>query len=253
MRAIMYLNASEIHSRLRFRQTSSVSEAGLTLVEVLIALAVTSIIMTAIYAVFETQVRGQVAQEVALEMQQGARAATELMSLEIRSAGCDPSSSAGAGILIAESARIRFTADIVDAAGNAPHDNELTGPNEDITYRLTNDADLDGIADGTPCHLGRDTGDGNGLQAICENVDALNLVYLDNDGNLLASPVADPAQIRRIEIAFVARSGEIMPGLIRRYVDNNDYSNLQGDVILPAPGDNFHRLQQTATYYLRNN
>lgn len=249
----MYFNSQEIFSRVHIRQINSSREAGWTLVELLVALAISSIIMTAIYSVFETQVRGQITQEVALEMQQGARAALELMSMEIRTAGCDPSSSAGAGILIAESARIRFTADIVDPAGSAPHDNELNGPNEDITYMLTNDADLDGIADGTPCHLGRDTGDGNGLQAICENVDAFDLVYLDNDGNLLVSPVADPDQIRSIEIAFVARSGEVMRGLIRRIVDNNNYSNLQGDVILPAPADNFRRLQQTATFYLRNN
>ncbi len=248
----MHFIVSKLFDRLRSPQIPSAREAGVTLVELLIALAIGSIVITAIYGVYITQVRGQIAQEVAMEMQQGSRAALELMGMEIRTAGCDPSSSAGAGILIAESARIRFTTDIVDAAGNAPHDNALTGPNEDITYGLTNDTNLDGIADGTPCHLGRDTGDGN-FQPICENVDAFDLVYLDNDGNILPAPVADPDQIQSIEIAFVARSGEVMRGLMTRYMDNEDYENIQGDVILPAPKDNFRRLRQTTTLYLRNN
>lgn len=235
------------------RQIKRCCKDGFSLVELLVAMAIGSIVMAAIFAVFQTQVRGQITQEVTLEMQQGARAALEIMGKEIRSAACDPTASAGAAILIAERARLRFTMDIVDFAGNAPHDGMVTGPGENITYALTNDANRDGIADGTPCHLGRDTGDGNGLRAVCENVDALNFVYRDADDNILAAPVADPNRIQRIDVTFVARSGEVLRGLMIRHVDNRVYENMEEEEILPVQNDNFRRLQQNATFYIRNN
>jgi type IV pilus assembly protein PilW len=138
-------------------------------------------------------------------------------------------------------------------AGNRP-DGDFNDEEENLRYALDNDADGDGIADGTPCHLGRERIAGGGLQPICENVDALNFVYLDADGVVL-DPVGTPGdigRIRSIEVTVVARSGEQLPGLVNTSVDNRVYRNQRGDIILPAQGDDFIRLVFSTTIKARN-
>jgi type IV pilus assembly protein PilW len=95
---------------------------------------------------------------------------------------------------------------------------------------------------------------GGGQQAICRNVDALNFIYLDADGVVL-DPVGTPAdrnRIRSVQLTIVARSGEQLRGLIRPPVNNTVYRNQQGDVVLPAQGDNFIRLVFSTTIKCRN-
>ena len=62
---------------------------GFTLVELLIALAVSGIIMTGIFSAFKTQQDSYLAQEQVAEMQQNLRASLYIMTREIRMAGYD--------------------------------------------------------------------------------------------------------------------------------------------------------------------
>jgi hypothetical protein len=156
-----------------------------------------------------------------------------------------------AGISIANIAELEFTADHNNDGdcNNIPAGND---PNEKVRYALTNDADGDGIADGSPCNLGREIW-GGGLQPVAENINALNFVYLDaastpldddGSGNVVASiPV-----IRSIRITLVARTGRGDPG----YTNNTAYRNKQGTVIYTAPGDNFRRKSLTCEIRCRN-
>jgi type IV pilus assembly protein PilW len=107
------------------------------------------------------------------------------------------------------------------------------------------------------CHLGRETGPGldpgcggatGGLQPLARNVDALNFVYLDEDGNVTATP----GDIRTIEVTIVARSGDDEGGLLFSHTDNTAYQNQRGQVILPAQNDGFRRFRLTATVHCRN-
>lgn len=228
-------------------------DKGFTLVELLVAMATASIVMAAIYGTYESQVRGKIMQEMITEMQQGARAALMMMEKDIRMAGCDPTGNANAGIVTAAPADLEFTMDFLGGgiSGNQP-DGTIAIAEEHIRYVLTNDADGDGIADGTPCHLRRWRG--NQAAPICQNVDAINFVYLDADGTPL-DPVANPADInliRSVEITIVARSGEQLRGLVRPPVNNESYRNQQGDIILPAQGDRFIRLAFSTTVKCRN-
>ncbi|MFO8085827.1 MAG: prepilin-type N-terminal cleavage/methylation domain-containing protein [Desulfobacterales bacterium] len=198
------------------------TESGLTLIELLIAMAVGSIIIAAIYSVYISQVRSQATQRAALEMQQGLRAALTIMELEIRTAGVDPLGTAGARVLVADVDEFHFTRDIggrvVD--GMDQFDGDTDDPNENVRYAVNTNGDL-----------GRDTGNSGILMPLLDNVDAINFVYLDRMGEPIVTPVATEAldAIRQVQITVVERYGQSQGGLLRAVVDNNVYENQQGD------------------------
>jgi type IV pilus assembly protein PilW len=221
------------------------SDSGMTLLELLITIAVGAIITAAIYSIYVSQVQGQATHIAALEMQQGLRAALTIMEREIRTAGLDPSGTAGAEIIVADVDVFRFTRDIggriVDGMDQFDGDTEDT--NEDIRYGIN-----------TNNHLGRETGGSGGLQSLLDNVDVLNFVYLDRRGNRLDTPITgnDRSRIRQVQVTIVARYGRSQGGLLRAVTDTTIYRNQQGDVILPTPNDTFRRLMMTTTITCRN-
>jgi type IV pilus assembly protein PilW len=66
------------------------SRQGFTLIELVVAIAIASIVMAAIYTLFISQQRTQVNEQVAVDMQQTLRAAVFLIKRDIRMAGYDP-------------------------------------------------------------------------------------------------------------------------------------------------------------------
>jgi len=145
-------------------------------------------------------------------------------------AGCDPTGLAGAGITAASPTSISFTEDVRgDSTGSDP-DGALDDANETITYSLSGN------------NLVRDTGGGN--QVVAENIDALDFVYLDADGNSTATLT----DIRSVEITIVARTSRAL----RPNKDNNLYYNQQGTQILGAQNDNFSRKSMTTFIKCRN-
>ena len=247
---------------------------GFTLIELMVAMAMASIVMIAIASTYTVQVRAKNAHEILTDMNQTARAALEVMTHEIRMAGLDPLDTAGAGIIVADAGVLRFSIDRRSAPGTvALHtpNGDCCDPNEAIEYRLTNDGNDDGIndaiADGVDCHLGRRVGPGlllgnpcgagnpPGAQPLGRNVDALNFVYIDDTGAVMPVPVATQAlrdTIRIIEVTIVARAGAESRGFLFEYTDSNAYENLQGDEILPVQNDNFRRLQLSTSITCRN-
>jgi len=245
------------------RENDFSKHAGLTLIELMIAMAVVSILSVAIYTVYESQVRGQNAQEIALEMQQGLREALTVMEREIRTAGADPTGSANAGILTANADAFRFTRDItggntdgIDNDNDGTDDNEEearypdgdTGDgNEDISYRVN-----------TNKGLGRETGGTGGHQAMLDNIDALNFVYLDREGNMLNDPnslgnvpAGDLDEIRTVQVTIVV-SQQSDRGLLRRSTNTEVYMNQQGEKIFGPANDSARRLSISTTITCRN-
>ena len=220
------------------------NKKGFTITELLVALAISGVVMSGIYSAYYSQQKSYVTQEQVVAMQQNLRAAMYYMEREIRMAGCDPTGNAGAAIMIANVAELQFT---IDENGDGDFTNPSPPPandsNEQIRYALTNDANGDGIADGSPCHLGRETW-GGGLQTVAENIDALNFIYLDGDRNLTATL----ANIRSVQITLLARTGREDPG----YTNNTSYQNQQGTTIYTALNDNFRRKLLTAGVKCRN-
>jgi len=209
------------------------SNPGFTIIECLVTMAISGIVIAAIYSTLYSQQKTHVTQEQIVAMQQNLRAAMYLMKKEIRMAGYDPTGSALAGIQIANTNSIRITRDITDDAGTGGPDGDTGDANEDVTYALL-DADGDGDTD-----LGRNDVNGVGTQTIAENIDALNFVYLDQN----RTPTASLSEIRSAQISLVARAERADPA----YTNSNVYENQQGDTIFaPLPGDAYRRKFLTA-------
>lgn len=220
---------------------------GFTLIEMLMAMAIASIVMGAVVSAYQLQVRGKNTQEALTDMNQTVRAALEIMTNEIRTAGLDPINEPSlAGIVTGNANQLRFTMDIGDGVTLAPNGNTADA-NEDVTYQLY----IDG--DGNQ-HLGRDTG--GGPQPLARNVDALDFVYLDGSDPpvVIPTPVAanNLINIRSIEVTIVARSGETAGGFLHAFNDSRAYQNQRGTEILAAQNDSFRRLLLTTTIQCRN-
>lgn len=212
---------------------------GVTLTELLIALALTGIVAGAIYKIFISQSRDYTIQSEVAEMQQNLRAGVFMMEREIRMAGYDPTREANTAIITAEFSELKFTADL-NGDGNTDDPDD---PNEVISYKLQGNALVRYDAN-------------SGAGPLAENIDALNFVYLDGSRNALndiSTPVAaeDYPNIRSIQVTMVARSGVVDP----EYTDNNTYQNQNpggSEVIYTAPGDNFRRRILTTEIQCRN-
>jgi len=218
---------------------------GVTLTELLIALALTGIVAGAIYKIFISQGRAYTVQSEVAETQQNLRAGVFMMEREIRMAGYDPTRAANTEILTAAPGDLEFTADLNG-------DGDTDDPSEHMIY-----THYDTNADGTSDALGRnDVNAGAGTQLLAENIDELNFVYLDGSRNALNDMTtsvapADLPNIRSIQVTMVARSGIIDP----EYNDNNTYQNQHpggSEVIYTAPGDNFRRRLLTTEIKCRN-
>jgi type IV pilus assembly protein PilW len=234
-------------------QSINTSPKGFSLIELMVAMAVASILIAGIYSFYQSQLKSQVTLQELVDMQQDARVGMYMMTREIRMAGFDPANT-GATIRTANAGQIAFDSDEND-------DGVIDVATERFYFALSNDADGDGIADGTPCNLERGSWD-NGLNPVALspvalNIDALNFVYLDGAGTVLdddgkGNVTANMAAIRSVQITLVARSGENIRGLMYRENDIRSYTNQQGTVLLDAPDDDFHRIRLTASVKVRN-
>jgi len=231
------------------------SQKGFSLIELMVTMAIASVLMAGIYKIYHHQLKTHVTQQEMVDMQQDARAAMYMMTREIRMAGYDPQNT-GATIRTANVAQMAFDS---DSDGTA--DGAIDANSERFYYALSNDADADGLADGTPCNLERGGWntpvDPVNLNPVALNIEALNFVYLDSAGNTLnddgnGNVTVNQASIRSVQITMVARSGDKVPALMRKRTDRTTYTNQQGQVILPAPNDNFRRIRLTTAVKVRN-
>ena len=87
-------------------------QRGFTLTELMVALAISSVVVTGMYRTFIQQQRVSTQQEQLTEARQNARLSMDAMIEEIRDAGFDPGGLAGAGIVQANSTSLRFTRDM---------------------------------------------------------------------------------------------------------------------------------------------
>jgi type IV pilus assembly protein PilW len=235
------------------------SNQGFTMVELLVAMVVSLLALAAIYSTFLAQHRSYQVQEEAADMQQNIRAAMYYMQREIRMAGDNPFKSlplSNFGIIPinghtgAGRNSITFTED-VNSGGTPPGnpsigspDGFLTGDNENITYALS----------GTNLQRTDNTVVPPNPQTVAQNIDALDLVYLDANSNVIAFdvtgfvPAANINQIRSVEITIVARTND---QLLYGTKNNNVYRNQQGTQIYAA-NDNRSRRILTAKIYCRN-
>jgi type IV pilus assembly protein PilW len=165
-------------------------EGGFTLVEVLMAMALSSVVLAALVGTFVVQRRTYVLQEQITEMVQTARAAVDMMSREIRMAGYNPTGADFFGIPY-HATQLRLRADLRGDGADDPPDGDTDDPNEDITYKYYE----------ATHQIKRKTGHGY-FQPFAENIQAFSILYLDSWGN----PTAATADVRQIGITVTART-----------------------------------------------
>jgi type IV pilus assembly protein PilW len=211
----------------------------------MVAVAISGIVMAAIYSAYLTQQRTYLAQEQVAEMQQSIRAALDIMVREIRSAGYDPSRSAGAGITTASVGQLSFTRD-----NNG--DGDTTDPSEMIDYGFSADDKFDDDRNGVPdidnesdgvLSLGRQIGGAAGYQPIGDNIERIEFRYLDSAGAVTAIP----ADIRSVQISILARGGQ--PD--QNFTNTMTYTAASGTNWGPF-NDNFRRRLLITTVQCRN-
>jgi prepilin-type N-terminal cleavage/methylation domain-containing protein len=237
---------------------TTINNKGFTITELLVAMALSAVVMASIGYVYYTQQKTYIAQEQIAATQQNLRSALFFLEREIRMAGCNPSQSTTitVGILTANNNSITFDS---DAGGGDTDgvDNDKDGSTDEADEAFYSDGTADG---NVTFSLGDGDGDGdndllrNG-NLIAENIDALDFVYLSRasppvvlnpgGGNVSA---ANRSLIRSVEVTVVARAERADPG----YIDSTDYRNQRNMVILAAPNDNFRRRQIDTTIKCRN-
>lgn len=181
----------------------TVSREGFTLIEMVVALGLSLVTVSAVYTLYVSELRAQLVREDMLEMHQQARVVMDVVSREILMAGYDPRgvnidvdlSNDFLGITY-DPGRLMIKADL---NGNGL----IADPNESITF----------IYDSLTHSLRRNTGGGN--QPFGENIESFLVEYFDHGGN----PTIDSRSIRQVKIAVTARTED--PDL--KYVPNGGY------------------------------
>ena len=222
------------------------SNKGFTLIETLIALGVSSIIIIAIYQMFHNQQKSFLIQDQVVVMQQNARAGIYFMTKELRSAGFDPDGSNLFGFVTdfeapndifgtdidysTERTRVAFTLDDDEDGVIDINDNELIAyqhsPSENTILKYSVQR--------------------NNWDLVATNIEALDLVYLDRNGNV----TVDPDEFHAVQLSIVSRA---------KYIDI-DYNNLQtfenkqGESICPTclTKTKFRRRFLSTTIRIRN-
>ena len=213
---------------------------GFTLVELIIALAVSLLALAAIYSTFLAQHRSYQVQSETADMQQNIRAAVYYMQREIRMAGSNPKNASPAfGITLASPSKITFTEDVRGTAGPPVvlyPDGDVNDPDENITYELSG-TDL--------VRTDNTVAPPNNTQTVAQNISALNFVYLDAN----RAPTATLSNIRYVQITIVAQTKD---NLLYGTTNTKQYRNQQNAVFYTAPGDNVSRRLLTTMVRCRN-
>jgi type IV pilus assembly protein PilW len=177
------------------------SSAGFSMIELIIAMAISTVVIGAVYVLFSVQEDHYTAQSQVVEMQQNLRAGTSMMESDFRMVGYDPEGTGPATFALLDITKRDLDYNL-DTNGNSSmqfstdldEDGVLDNPDEIITYSLADypdntAADQDGVADltrsiETPVVA---VAPGNNRELVAENIESLGIAYAfdaNGDGEL---------------------------------------------------------------------
>lgn len=191
-------------------------------------MVVSGVVVAGTVMIFQTMVRSHNTQVEITAMQQNLRSAMFYLEQNIRMAGYDPSKEAGAGFTSILTNRIAFTSD-KDGSGTID-----SNWDERLEFRLISNR-LERINTAGVAWL------------VADDIEALNFVYLDEDGN----PTSGASSVRSVQVTIVGRIGP-QAGYTNPYIDRTVYTNRSGAVVLPAQNDNIRRMALTTNISCRN-
>lgn len=162
-------------------------QAGFTLIEILIVMAVSALLLAGMAGFFASQAKTTSMQVLTIDTVHRARTALASMTREIRMAGYRSSGSALTGISQA-------TADTIRVLVDANQDGAVAGGDEDILYAFDSAGKVI-TRNGTPWAGG---------------IESLSFVYTLKDGSTSLTP-ADLSAIRKVTLTLIVRSSTIDP------------------------------------------
>ncbi len=222
------------------------NQKGFTLIEMMMALAIGTMITAATYATYSSQQKAYQTQDQVAEMQQNLRAAFYLIIEEIQMAGYNPKDIGTFSVTSAMTGRIQFETD-KDEDGILETIDLGLSPTFDANCDGIPDADSDGDGVPDPVDIGIQTGGAGGFQDIAENIQAVEFSYLDSAGTNLAIPPPDLSAIRSVQITILAIAERSDP----KFINSMTYTTPSGQNWGPY-NDNFRRRLLTTTIKCRN-
>ena len=250
-------------------RTLLINNDAFSLVEIMVAMAIFSIIMACVIGAFHEQLRMHSKQQSISGMQQNVRTAMYFITRELMMAGFDPTGSANTGIkpIANRHDAVMVSMDVtggesdgIDNDGDGKHDNlqeaifgdgKADDSNEVITYALKNG------------QLTRASGNGS-PQVLADNIDTLDFEYFglnphdpdcgDNCHLDLSQAAADPDAIRFVQVSIISRSNSETAAKNMRVYDDSIYHNQVGKIILNKEKnpDRMRRLLLSTEINLRN-
>jgi len=222
---------------------------GFTLLELLMVMLVSSIIMSGVISTYMVQQKAYLTQEELTAVQQNLRAGIYMLERDIRMVGFN-AEGGGQGLISATSTSIEFTKQEIeiDEDGNKKLSKMFIG------YYL-----FDSLGDGDK-ELARrhyptdDTTPDTDRQSVAENIEVLDFVYLDANGN--NADVDGNKELDENEMKTVRRVQVTMIGKTERkdldYADSTVYKNKLDEVILTVQPDHYRRRMISANIECRN-
>ena len=184
---------------------------GFTLTELMVAMAIGMVVLSAVTTTFMAQARFYNAQEQINEMQQNARGALDVITRELKMAGYKPNGGTFDGVTYSVS-QLMIQADLDGNGGISTS----SSANEQITYAY----------DSTNKRITRKMGTGI-VEALADNITAFTFSYLDSSG----ATTTTSSSIRQVAISITAVTAKPDPN----YSSNNGYRNYQISARITPP------------------
>jgi len=232
---------------------------GFTIIEVMIAMVISSALVAAVYQTFHSQQRSYTMQSEAAAMEQNLRGSLYLLTKELRSAGYNPSQATTNDFRFVTSfpptndlfvvnyatdhSIVAFTLDTCDGTDACG----VIEPNrnEQIAYRF-NDAQK------TLERFNATQADPTKKwEIVASNIDAVYFTYFDQT----KAVTTNPANIEYVEVSLLTRTGK----QDSKYTNTTVYTNKEGVNLCPLAkcpngyfGDHYRRRLLTTTIQIRN-
>lgn len=182
------------------------SREGFTLIEMVVALGLSLVTVTAVYSLYVSELKAQNVREDRLEMQQQARVVIDVVGRELLMAGFDPRGVNNDVDLANDFQGITYHPDRLTIKADLNGNGLIADPNESIIF----------VYDAKTHTLRRNTGGGN--QPFGENIESFLVQYFDQEGK----PTENSLAIRQVGITVTARTEKPDP----KFSKNGGYRTL---------------------------
>ncbi len=166
------------------------TDRGITLVEIIVVLAISALLLVAVYAGYLVQHKTSNVQHQIMTIQQDLRALADIMERDIRMSGCDPTGYSTAGIIVGgTNANALFVSMDLDGDGD-------TGDTDEQAAYARNST----------------TVTRNG-QSLVQGITTMGFIYLDGNNAAIAPPITsgNVDNIRTVRITLWIQSEQRDP------------------------------------------